>query len=75
MDRPAERAGAGKAPWPPFTEVRMAALARSPGCPARRVETYREPAGALDEVVPGPAGRREPLPLDVAVVPDPDFRP
>ncbi|MGJ6964302.1 thiamine pyrophosphate-dependent enzyme [Streptosporangium sp. G11] len=75
MDRLAERADAGKAPWPPFTEVRMAAMARSLGCPARRVETYRELGDVLDEVVPGLAGRREPLLLDVAVVPDPDFQP
>ncbi|WP_329428828.1 thiamine pyrophosphate-binding protein [Streptosporangium sp. NBC_01495] len=75
MDRLAERADVGKAPWPPFTEVRMAGMARSLGCPARRVEAYYELADVLDEVVPGLAGRREPLLLDVAVVPDPDFQP
>ncbi|MEU0477651.1 thiamine pyrophosphate-dependent enzyme [Streptosporangium sp. NPDC006013] len=75
MDRLAERAGTGKAPWPPFTEVSMAAMARSFGCPALRVETYHELADVLDEVVPGLAGRGEPLLLDVAVAPDPDFQP
>ncbi|WP_344982035.1 thiamine pyrophosphate-dependent enzyme, partial [Streptosporangium fragile] len=75
MDRLAERAGAGKAPWPPFTEVSMAAMARSLGCPARRVETHHELGDVFDEVIPGLAARREPLLLDVAVVPDPDFRP
>jgi benzoylformate decarboxylase len=63
------------APWPPFTEVGMAALARSLGCPALRVEAYHELVDVLDEVIPGLAERGEPLLLDVAVVPDTDFQP
>ncbi|GIH92357.1 thiamine pyrophosphate-dependent enzyme [Planobispora siamensis] len=75
MDRLAEQSGGGKAPWPPFTEVGMAALARSLGCPARRVTSYEELVEALDEVIPDLADRESPLLLDVAVPPDPDFQP
>ncbi|MDP4506506.1 thiamine pyrophosphate-dependent enzyme [Nonomuraea turcica] len=74
MDRLADQRG-GKAPWPPFTEVDMGALARSLGCPARRVETYEELTAALDDVVPGLSTREEPLLLDVTVTVDPDFQP
>ncbi|MEV5409068.1 thiamine pyrophosphate-dependent enzyme [Thermopolyspora sp. NPDC052614] len=74
MDRLAESGGAGKAPWPPFTEVSVAGLARSLGCPARRVETFEDLAATLDEVVPTLPARDEPLLLDVAVVPDPEYR-
>ncbi|RSN00281.1 thiamine pyrophosphate-binding protein [Nonomuraea sp. WAC 01424] len=74
MDRLADRQG-GKAPWPPFTEVDMTALARSLGCPARRVDGPAELAAAFDEVIPSLAAREEPLLLDVAVTVDPDFQP
>jgi benzoylformate decarboxylase len=75
MDRLAERNGGGKAPWPPFTEVSVAGLARSLGCPARRVETYDELVNVLDEVIPALERRDEPLLLDVAVIPDAEFHP
>jgi benzoylformate decarboxylase len=81
MDRLAEKAAGdggsagGRVPWPPFTEVGMAALAGSLGCPALRVETYRELVDVLDEVIPGLAERNEPLLLDVSVVPDLGFQP
>ena len=44
---------------------------------ARRggVERARRAAGALDEVLPGLAGRTTPLLLEVVVEPDPDFNP
>ncbi|MEQ4715130.1 thiamine pyrophosphate-dependent enzyme [Nonomuraea sp. B19D2] len=74
MDRLADKQG-GKAPWPPFTEVDMGGLARSLGCPARRVDTYDELTAALDEVLPSLAAREEPLLLDVTVTVDPDFQP
>jgi len=74
MDRLAESGGAGKAPWPPFTEVSVAGLARSLGCPARRVTTHAELTDALDEIIPALGRRDEPLLLDVAVVPDAEYR-
>ncbi|MBE1590106.1 thiamine pyrophosphate-dependent enzyme [Nonomuraea angiospora] len=74
MDRLADKQG-GKAPWPPFTEVDMGGLARSLGCPARRVDSYDELRAALDEVLPSLAAREEPLLLGVTVTVDPDFQP
>ncbi|MEW9546876.1 thiamine pyrophosphate-dependent enzyme [Nonomuraea sp. NPDC050783] len=74
MDRLADQRG-GKAPWPPFAEVDVAALARSLGCPARKVDGHAELTAALDEVVPTLATREEPLLLDVSVAVDPDFQP
>jgi benzoylformate decarboxylase len=74
MDRLADKQG-GKAPWPPFTEVDMGGLARSLGCPARRVDTYDELTAVLDEVLPSLSAREEPLLLDVTVTVDPDFQP
>lgn len=77
MDRLAEQAGggAGKAPWPAFEEVSVSAIARGLGCPARRVTTYADLLGALDEVVPTLHERHDPLVLEVEVVPNPDFQP
>ncbi|HEX6497913.1 MAG TPA: thiamine pyrophosphate-dependent enzyme [Micromonosporaceae bacterium] len=74
MDRLADKHG-GKAPWPAFDDIDMAALARSLGCPARRARTHTELLDVLDEVVPTLAGRAEPLLLDVPVVPDTRFEP
>ena len=73
MDRLAERQGAA-GPWPSF-EVDMSALAHGLGCPARRVMAHADLTSALDEVVPELASRAEPLVLEVAVAPDPTFRP
>ncbi|GAA3718707.1 benzoylformate decarboxylase [Nonomuraea antimicrobica] len=75
MDRLADKHGGGKAPWPPFTEVDMGALARSLGCPALRVDSYDGLTAALDDVMPALATRESPLLLDVAVTVDPDFQP
>ena len=73
MDRLAEQHG-GTAPWPGFG-VDVAGLARAFGCPARTVAGHGELLEALDEVVPGLAGRDEPLLLEVVVAPDETFAP
>jgi len=77
MDRLAEMHGGSGAtgPWPGFEEVDVSGLARAFGCPARRVSTYEETVAALDEIVPGLAGRDEPLVLEVAVEPESRFEP
>jgi benzoylformate decarboxylase len=74
MDRLADKYG-GKAPWPAFEDVDVSGLARSLGCPARRVRSHAELVAILDEVVPTLAGRTEPLLLDVSVVPEQHFEP
>jgi benzoylformate decarboxylase len=74
MDRLAQLQG-GTAVWPRFPEIDLSGLARSFGCPARRVATPDELAAALDEIVPGLAGREEPLFLEVTVAPDDEFVP
>lgn len=74
MDRLAERQG-GKAPWPAFEEVSVSGLARSLGCPARRVTGHDELVAELDALVPSLAERAEPLVLEVVVEPDAVFRP
>ncbi|AVT35608.1 thiamine pyrophosphate-dependent enzyme [Plantactinospora sp. BB1] len=74
LDRLTEQYG-GKPPWPAFGEVDVYGLARSFGCPARRIRTHPELLAVLDEVVPGLAERTEPLLLDVAVSPEPHFAP
>ncbi|MEU4672302.1 thiamine pyrophosphate-dependent enzyme [Amycolatopsis sp. NPDC023774] len=66
--RHGERSAApGAAPWPAFDEVSVSDLARSLGCPARRVETHEELESVLDEVLPALARAAQPLVLDVAV--------
>jgi len=74
MDRLAERQEQS-APWPGFEDIRLATVAAGFGCPARRVEDHAELLTVLDEVVPGLAGRGEPLLLEVAVEADPTFAP
>jgi benzoylformate decarboxylase len=63
------RARGGQGAWPAFGKIDITGISRSLGCPARRVETYEELHGALDEIVPGLAERHEPLVLEVAVAP------
>ncbi|WP_219416794.1 benzoylformate decarboxylase [Pseudonocardia nigra] len=75
MDRLAEQHGSGKAPWPAFEEVSVHGLARSLGCRAERVTDHAALVEALDAVVPTLGERTEPLVLEVAVQPDPTFRP
>jgi benzoylformate decarboxylase len=65
----AKPGGGGTAPWPAFDEVSIHRIAEGFGCPARRVTTYPELVGVLDEVLPPLAGRQEPLVLDVVVEP------
>jgi thiamine pyrophosphate-dependent acetolactate synthase large subunit-like protein len=74
MDRLAEQEG-GRAPWPAFDEVDVAALAEGLGCPADRVDSYEAMIKALDEVVPTLTDRTEPLVLEVTVVPEATFEP
>jgi benzoylformate decarboxylase len=50
-------------------------LAEALGCPARRVDTWDALEEALDDVVPGLAGRETPLVLEVTVEPDAVFEP
>jgi benzoylformate decarboxylase len=73
MNRLAEQHG-GVAPWPSFA-VDVSGLARAFGCPARSVADYGELSETLDEVVPGLAGRTEPLLLEITVTPDESFAP
>jgi benzoylformate decarboxylase len=73
MDRLAERHG-GVGPWPSI-DVDIAGIALSLGCPARRIESYEDLVAALDDVLPGLAGREEPLLLEVVVAPDESFQP
>ena len=73
MDRLAEHHG-GTPPWPGF-RVDVAGLARAFGCPARTVQDHTELIEVVDDVVPGLAGRAEPLLLEVVVEPDPSFAP
>jgi benzoylformate decarboxylase len=74
MDRLAERTGEA-GPWPAFEDVDVAALAEGLGCPAVRVEDHAALLHVLDDVLPGLAGRDQPLVLDVAIAPDPTFQP
>ncbi|MGZ4388845.1 MAG: thiamine pyrophosphate-dependent enzyme, partial [Gaiellaceae bacterium] len=61
-------------PWPRF-DVDLAGIAQALGCPARRVAVPDELPAALDEALAGLAERGEPLLLEVAVDPDPEFAP
>ena len=74
MDRLAEMQGES-APWPGFGAIDVSGMARALGCDARRVDEHGELLAALDEVLPGLAGRTTPLLLEVIVEPDPDFDP
>ena len=73
MDRLAERQG-GTSPWPGFA-VDISGLARAFGCPAQRVEDHATLLQTFDDVLPGLAGREEPLLLEVVVTPDEVFAP
>ena len=73
MDRLAERVERA-APWPSF-DVDVAGLARSFGCPARRISTHDELLRELDEIVPTLSTRDEPVLLDVVVAPTETFEP
>jgi len=66
MDALAGRHG-GTGAWPGFESVDIGGMARSLGCPSVRVETHDALTRVLDEVLPGLAGRREPLLLECVV--------
>jgi len=66
MDALARDAG-GTGVWPPFANVRIAAIAEALGCPSRVVAGHDELLAALDEIIPTLATREEPLLLEVAV--------
>jgi benzoylformate decarboxylase len=74
MDRLMEMEG-GSSPWPQFPEIDFVAIARAFGCPAEKVATPDELGRCLDEVVPGLAGRDQPLVLVVSVAADETFEP
>ena len=74
MDRLAEMQGES-APWPAFETIDVSGMARALGCEARRIEEHGDLIAALDEVLPGLAGRTTPLLLDVVVEPDAEFNP
>jgi benzoylformate decarboxylase len=73
MDHLAAHRG-GTGPWPRF-DVDVAGIAQALGCPARHVAAPDELPAALDEALAGLAERDEPLLLEVAVDPDPEFSP
>jgi benzoylformate decarboxylase len=54
-------------PWPALDGAGVADMARALGCPAVRVARHVELEAALDDAIPGLAGRREPLLVEVAV--------
>lgn len=66
MDALARRAG-GEAAWPGFESVDIGTIARGLGCPTVRVETHSELISTLDDVLPGLAGRGEPLLVEAVV--------
>ena len=66
MDGLARKHG-GVGAWPGFEAVDIGGLARAFGCPSVRVETYDDLTRVLDEVLPGLAGRGEPLLLECVV--------
>jgi benzoylformate decarboxylase len=68
MDALAQAQG-GRGAWPGFGQIDIAGIASSLGCPSVRVATHAELVRTLDDVIPGLAGRREPLLVEVAVAP------
>ena len=76
MDRLAEQhGGGGKAPWPAFEEVSIPGLAMGLGCPATARRDPRRPAQGARRGRADPGRPREPLVLEVAVVPETTFAP
>jgi thiamine pyrophosphate-dependent acetolactate synthase large subunit-like protein len=68
LDQLAERYG-GRGPWPGF-DVDVAAIARALGCSAERISEWPRLCGVFDDVVPGLAGRTEPLVLEALIEPE-----
>jgi benzoylformate decarboxylase len=61
------RAANAPGPWPAFESIEIAGIARCLGCPAINVSTHEQLIEAFDEVLPGLAGRQEPLLVEVAL--------
>ncbi|MBV9804799.1 MAG: hypothetical protein JO130_16485 [Solirubrobacterales bacterium] len=61
------RAANAPGPWPAFESIDIAGIARCLGCAAVNVTTHDQLIETLDEVLPGLAGRREPLIVEVAL--------
>jgi benzoylformate decarboxylase len=61
------RAANAPGPWPAFESIDIAGIARCLGCPAINVSTHEQLIEAFDEVLPGLAGRQEPLLVEVAL--------
>jgi benzoylformate decarboxylase len=61
------RAAKAPAAWPAFGSIDIAGIARCLGCPAVNITTHEELIETFDDVLPGLAGRREPLLVEVAL--------
>ena len=61
------RAARAPAAWPAFGSIDIAGIARCLGCPAVNITTHEGLIETFDEVLPGLAGRREPLLVEVAL--------
>ena len=66
MDGLARAADAPPA-WPGFGGIDIAGIATSLGCPAVKVATHEQLMDTFDDVLPGLAGRREPLVVEIAL--------
>jgi benzoylformate decarboxylase len=66
MDRLVAQAD-GRAPWPSFSDIDIAGLARSLGCRALNVTTHDELVRAFDDTIPPLASLAEPLLMNVVV--------
>ena len=73
MDRLVEMHG-GAGPWPSF-DVDIAAIARASAVPPSGSAGTSELLATLDDVLPGLAGRNEPLLLEIVIAPDETFDP
>lgn len=74
MDHLATRRGM-PGPWPSFSEINIAQIARGFGCSTRRVEGHRELEDALDEAVSHWTRADEPLLIDAVVGDGSEFTP
>jgi benzoylformate decarboxylase len=61
------RAANAPAAWPAFGSIDIAGIARCLGCPAVNIATHEQLIETFDDVLPGLAGRREPLLIEVAL--------
>ena len=66
MDAQARQRG-GTGAWPDFPGIDIAGIARSMGCPSRRIDGYSELVGTFDELIPTLVQRREPMLVEISV--------